>query len=71
MFESYLTNKVQTVNVNSTLSDFQPINIGIPQGSILGPLLFIIFVNCLPCSISECKTVMYADDTSLMYKAIE
>ena len=68
-FKSYLTNRVQTVNVNSTLSDFQPINIGIPQGSILGPLLFIIFVNCQSCSISECKTVMYADDTSLMYKA--
>ena len=68
-FKSYLTNRVQTVNVNSTLSDFQPINTGIPQGSILGPLLFIIFVKCLPCAKSECKTVMYADDTSLMYKA--
>ena len=68
-FKSYLANRSQTVNVNSTLSDFQPINIGIPQGSILGPLLFIIFVNCLPCAVDECKTVMYADDTSLMYKA--
>ena len=68
-FKSYLENRSQTVNVNSTLSDFQPINIGIPQGSILGPLLFIIFVNCLPCVVQECKTVMYADDTSLMYKA--
>ena len=68
-FKSYLTNRSQAVNVNSTLSDFQSINIGIPQGSIQGPLLFIIFVNCLPCSVPECKTVMYADDTSLMCKS--
>lgn len=49
------------------LSDFNNIDIGIPQGSILGPLLFIIFVNCLPNNLN-CKTVMYADDTSLMCK---
>ena len=68
-FESYLNNRSQVVNVNSTLSDFQPVNIGIPQGSILGPLLFIIFVNCLPDAVDKCKTVMYADDTSIMCKA--
>ena len=68
-FKSYLNNRVQTVNVDSTLSDFRSINIGIPQGSILGPLLFIIFVNCLPYAVSDCKTVMYADDTSLMCKS--
>ena len=68
-FKSYLNNRVQTVNVDSTLSDFRSIDIGIPQGSILGPLLFIIFVNCLPYAVSQCKTVMYADDTSLMCKA--
>ena len=68
-FKSHLTNRFQTINTNSTLSNFQPISIGIPQGSILGPLLFIIFVICLLCAVDECKTVMYADDTSLMYKA--
>ena len=67
-FKSYLNNRVQTVNVDSTLSDFRSINIGIPQGSILGPLLFIIFVNCLPYAVSGCKTVMYEDDTSFMCK---
>ena len=67
-FKSYLYNRSQAVHVNSFLSDFKCYNTGIPQGSILGPLLFIIFVNCLP-DIVTCKTVMYADDTSLMCKA--
>ena len=64
-FESYLKNRCQAVNVNSTLSDFKDINIGIPQGSILGPLLFIVFVNSLADSV-KCKCVMYADDTTLL-----
>ena len=67
-FKSYLSNRAQAVHVNSFLSDFRTYNTGIPQGSILGPLLFIIFVNCLP-DVVTCKTVMYADDTSLMCKA--
>jgi len=66
-FKSYLKNRNQAVKINSTLSDFQNVNIGIPQGSILGPLLFIIYVNCLPNCV-DCKTVMYADDTTLMCK---
>ena len=64
-FESYLKNRLQAVNINSILSDFKDIDIGIPQGSILGPLLFIVFVNSLPDSV-QCKCVMYADDTSLL-----
>ena len=64
-FESYLNNRSQAVNINSTLSDFRNIDIGVPQGSILGPLLFIIFVNSLPDSVT-CKCVMYADDTTLL-----
>jgi hypothetical protein len=56
-FKSYLNNRSQTVSINATLSDFQSINIGIPQGSILGPLLFIIFVNCLSDTVyGKCKT---------------
>ena len=64
-FISYLNERSQTVNVSSSLSDFKNIDIGIPQGTILGPLLFIIFVNSLPDCVN-CKTIMYADDTTLM-----
>ena len=66
-FKSYLNDRSQAVNVNSTLLDFKSINIGVPQGSIIGPLLFIIFVNSLPESVkTSCKCVMYADDTTLL-----
>ena len=51
-FRSYLGGRRQAINVNSTLSDFKHVNTGIPQGSILGPILFIIYVNSLPDSIN-------------------
>jgi len=67
-FISYLSDRTQSVNVNSTVSDCKLIDIGIPQGSILGPLLFILYVNSLPDSV-DCKCIMYADDTTLLFSA--
>ena len=67
-FMSYLNNRKQAVSIGSSLSSFQSINIGVPQGSILGPLLCLIYVNSLPSSVN-CKTVMYADDTTLLFRS--
>ena len=50
-------------------SNPEGVSIGVPQGSILGPLLFILHVNDLPEAVSECSIVMYADDTVLFYSS--
>ena len=56
-FISYLSNRSQVVSINSSLSDSKCIDIGVPQGSILGPLLFIIFVNSLADCILQVRNV--------------
>ena len=64
-FESYLENKTQCCSVNGKLSDRQKTEYGVPQGSILGPLLLIIYMNDLPLFVTNAQISMYADDTSL------
>ena len=66
--DSFLTNRRQQVRANGELSEFRPVKSGVPQGSILGPVLFTLYVNDIP---SELETLisMYADDTKI-YTAI-
>ena len=66
-FKSYLTNRTQAVNLNGVISDNQITTCGVPQGSILGPLLFLLFINDLPMYIQDNVTNvdMYADDTTI------
>ena len=64
---SYLTNRKQLVQFISVCSQPEPIVCDISQGSILGPLLFIIYINDLPNASNLLKTFLFADNTSLFY----
>ncbi len=64
-FESNLSNRQQRVIVDSLTSEYKSTNAGVPQGSILGPILFLIFINDFPDKVKS-DTFMFADDTSLM-----
>ena len=67
-FQAYLSNRTQHVQLNHCTSDALPVISGVPQGSILGPLLFLIFVNDLPSSISSSEILLFADDTKCLKK---
>ena len=64
-FSSYLSSSFQTVRINSELSDKLPIQSGVTHGSILGPILFNIYVNDLPSVSQYCKSKTNVDDNKL------
>ena len=64
-FKSYLTNRIQYVDIEGTSSNMLHIERGVPQGSILGPLLFIIVINDVYRSSNEFEFITYADDNTL------
>ena len=68
-FSSYLDNRRQFCKVNGVCSDLAEINIGVPQGSCFGPLLFLIHINDLPFALKRAKATMYADDTAISFSS--
>ena len=66
-FDSYLMNRTQQVYISGKLSESNTISIGVPQGSVLGPLLFLVYINDLPLSISSCVLDLFADDATFFF----
>ena len=64
-FDSYLTNRTQKVNINGTFSKSRTVPCGVPQGSILGPLLLLLYVKDMESAV-KCKLILYADDSALL-----
>ena len=64
-FKSYFEGRRQFTSINGYKSDEREVTCGVPQGSLLGPLLFTLFVNDMPNNVQFCELALYADDTCL------
>ena len=69
-FRSSLSNRKKFCRVNDDASDIQGVEVGVPHGSCLGPLLLIIYINDLPLAVQGSTISMYADDTSLCHQSL-
>ena len=67
-FTSYLTNRFQYVSIGGNNSSYLQIKFGVLQGSILGPLLFIVYINDIINCSKSAIFIMFADDTNLLFK---
>ena len=70
-YKLYLTNCQQRVEVNGVVSKWQSVKYGVPEGSKLGPLLFLIYINDLPLRCTSSKNWLFADDTNLTFFDVE
>ena len=68
-FQSYLSDRLQYVLNNNATSSLQSIDFGVPQGSVLGPLLFLIYINDMPSMSTVLSYILFADDTTALYSS--
>ena len=68
-FKSYLSNRRQYVYMNGESSQLKDVTCRVPQGSVLGPLLFLIYINDLPNISNVFQFFLFADDTNIYYEA--
>ena len=68
-FRSYLSDRTQRCHVNGYLLSNQSIKFGVPLGSIIGPLLFLVYINDLPNCLNDGSSSMYADDTNISFQS--
>ena len=66
---SYMESRSLVVHLNGEKSDVHDVELGVPQGSVLGPLLFMLYINDLPCHMKNCHVTMFADDTTITVSA--
>lgn len=66
LLSNYLSNRLQRVKINNVLSEFHEVNTGVPQGSVLGPFLFLLYINDLLSQSPEGTVLSFADDTAVI-----
>ena len=69
LLSSYLSNRSQYVKLNGAISNMERISFGVPQGSVLGPLLFLIYINDMPNILKYFTPIIFADDTNLIFSS--